>query len=211
LNAIAGWTRILRTDNLSNNTKNLALEKIDKNLRSQTKLVEELLDYSQILSGNINVEGVKVDFNKVFENTYQEIESKAKEKSIELLKDNQLNGHVILGDEDKIKIVIYNLLSNAIKFTHTGGRIETQLLEYDGEVQMTVKDNGKGISPDFLPHIFDRFSQADSSITRSYGGLGLGLTISNHIVKLHNGKIEANSEGLGKGSIFIVKFPYHKD
>jgi signal transduction histidine kinase len=211
LNAIAGWTRILRTENLSDKTKILALEKIDRNLRSQTKLVEELLDYSQILSGTIYFEGKQVDFNEVFENTFQEIELKAKEKSIELLKDNQLNGHTILGDEDKLKIVIYNLLSNAVKFTQLGGKVETQLFENDGTVQMTVKDNGRGISPDFLPHIFDRFSQADTSTTRGYGGLGLGLTVSNHIVKLYNGTIEANSEGLGKGSVFTLKFPYQKD
>ncbi|MCA1623685.1 MAG: hypothetical protein LC778_07755, partial [Acidobacteria bacterium] len=211
LNAIAGWTRILRTENLSDKTKILALEKIDRNLRSQTKLVEELLDYSQILSGTVHFEGKQVDFNEVFENTFLEIESKAKEKSIELLKDNRLNGHMILGDEDKLKIVIYNLLINAVKFTQLGGRVETQLFENDGAVQMTVKDNGRGISPDFLPHIFDRFSQADTSTTRGYGGLGLGLTVSNHIVKLHNGTIEANSEGLGKGSVFILKFPYQKD
>ena len=208
LNAIAGWTKILKTDNLSVNTKNLALEKIDKNLRSQTKLVEQLLDYSQILSGNVDFAENPVDFNKVFETTLLEIEPKAQEKSIELLKDIQLNGHIILGDEDKLKIVLYNLLTNAIKFTHFGGKIETLLLENSGMVQMIIKDNGKGISQDFLPHIFDRFSQADTSSTRGYGGLGLGLTISNHIVKMHNGSIEASSEGLGKGTIFILKFPY---
>lgn len=210
LNAIAGWTRILRTENLSDKTKTLALEKIDKNLRSQTKLVEELLDYSQILSGTIKFEGKLIDINNVFENTFQEIESKAREKSIELQKDNQLNGHKILGDEEKLKIVIYNLLNNAVKFTQRGGKIETELLENDGTIKMTVKDNGRGISPNFLPHIFDRFRQADTSITRDFGGLGLGLTISNHIVKLHNGTIEAKSEGLGKGAVFTLRLPTYR-
>jgi signal transduction histidine kinase len=93
-----------------------------------------------------------------------------------------------LGDEDKIKIVIHNLLTNAVKFTHSGGKIETAVRENDGAIQMIVKDNGRGIATDFLPHIFDRFTQADASSTRNSGGLGLGLTISNHIVKLHNGK-----------------------
>lgn len=211
LNAIAGWIRILKTDNLSHNTKKLALEKIDKNLRLQTQLVEELLNYSEILSGNINIEDKKVDFCRVFDHTFEEMESKAREKSIEFVKDNQLNGHHILGDEDKIKLVIYNLLTNAIKFTHSGGKVEAQALENEGNIQLSVKDNGKGISPDFLPHIFDRFSQADTSSTRSYGGLGLGLTISNHIVKLHKGVIEANSEGLDKGSIFTMKIPFYKE
>jgi signal transduction histidine kinase len=210
LNAIAGWIRILRTDNLSYNTKKLALEKIDRNLRLQTKLVEELLNYSEILSGNIYIGDKKVDFCRVFDSTFQEIESKAREKSIEFVKDNQLNGHHILGDEDKIRLVIYNILINAIKFTHSGGKVEAQALENEGNIQLSVKDNGRGISPEFLPYIFDRFSQADTSSTRSFGGLGLGLTISNHIVKLHKGVIEADSEGLNKGSTFTMKIPFYK-
>jgi signal transduction histidine kinase len=209
LNAIGGWTRILKTEDLSENTKKLALEKIEKNLRSQTKLVEDLIDYSQIVSGAIKVEDKEVNFSDVFENTFLEIEPKAQEKSIELYKDNRLNGHFILGDEDKIKIVIHNLLTNAVKFTHSGGKIETAVMENDGTIKMIVKDNGRGISPDFLPHIFDRFTQADASSTRNSGGLGLGLTISNHIIKLHNGRIEAHSEGTGKGSTFTVTVPHY--
>ncbi len=210
LNAIAGWARILKTDNVSTNTKNLALEKIDKNLRSQTQLVEELLDYSQIISGNTNFEGKKVIFPDIFECSCREIEEKAREKSIEFIKDNQLNGHTILGDEDKIKIVICNLLSNAVKFTHLGGKVEASAKEEGDNIQIIIKDNGQGISPEFLPHIFDRFNQADNSSTRNYGGLGLGLAITNHIVKLYNGTIKAQSEGKGKGSVFTVKFPVHK-
>ncbi len=210
LNAIAGWTKILKTDNLSANTKNLALEKINKNLRSQTKLVEELLEYSQILSGIVNFEEKPVNFSDLFENILQDIEASAREKNIEFITDNRLNGDLILGDEAKIRIVIYNLLTNALKFTQSGGKIETLLSEADGTVQMTVKDNGKGMSSEFLPQIFERFSQADTSSTRNHGGLGLGLTISKHIVKLHNGAIEANSEGIGTGSVFTIKFPQHQ-
>lgn len=211
LNAIAGWTKILRTNNLSPNTKNLALEKIDKNLRSQTKLVEELLEYSQILSGIVNVEESRVNFSESFESIFGEIEHSAREKNIEFVKDNRLNGHLILGDAEKIKIVIYNLLTNAVKFTDSNGKIETRLLENDGMILMIVKDNGKGISPEFLPQVFDRFTQADSSSTRNFGGLGLGLTISKHIVKLHKGTIEARSEGIGSGSVFTLKFPRHQE
>jgi len=211
LNAIAGWTKILKTNNLSASTKNLALEKINKNLRAQTKLVEELLEYSQILSGIIAIEAKGVNFSELFESIFREIEPFAHEKSIEVVKDNRLNGHLILGDADKIKIVIYNLLNNAVKFTQTNGKIETQLLENDGMIQMIVKDNGKGISPEFLPQIFDRFSQADSSSTRNFGGLGLGLTITKHIVKMHKGTIEAKSKGIGSGSIFFLKFPRHHE
>ena len=207
LNSIAGWTRILKTSDLSENTKKLALEKIERNLRSQTKIVEQLLDYSQIVAGTVKFEGKNIDFSDVFENTFSEIEHSAQEKSIELTKDNQLNGHLILGDEEKLKLVIYNLLINAVKFTNSGGKIETAITEHDGTIEMSVKDNGIGISEDFLPHVFDRFSQADTSSTRSSGGLGLGLTIASHIVKLHNGSIEADSKGHGKGSVFTVKVP----
>ncbi len=207
LNSIAGWTRILKTDDLSANTKTLALEKIEKNLRSQTTLVEQLLDYSQIVSGTVQFEGKDVNFSDVFEDAVLEVEPATQEKSIELVKNNHLNGHLILGDEDKIKLVIYNLLVNAVKFTHSGGKIETAVSEHDGMIEMIIKDNGIGISRDFLPRVFERFTQADASSTRSSGGLGLGLTISNHIVKLHNGTIEAMSEGEGKGSVFTVKVP----
>ncbi len=211
LNAIAGWSRILKTDNLSGNTRKLALEKVDKNLRLQTQLVEELLEYSQIISEGISLEGKEVVFSKVFEHSFQKAEKTAQEKNIEFVKNNELNGHTISGDEEKIKVVMNNLFSNAIKFTDQGGRIETFVKEKNGHIQMVVKDNGKGITADFLPYIFDRFRQDDNSSTRIYGGLGLGLAISNHIVKLHNGSIEANSEGEGKGATFIVRFPYNRD
>ncbi len=207
LNTIAGWTNILKSAELSGNTKKMALEKIEKNLRSQTKLVEELLDYSQIVSGTAKLEAKEFVFAEVFENVFSEINLAAQEKKIEFLKDNRLNGQRILGDENKIKLVIYNVLNNAIKFTDAGGKVETAISEDDGEISMRVEDNGKGINPDFLPIIFDRFTQADSSSTRGSGGLGLGLTVSYHIVKLHNGKIEAESEGEGKGSVFTVKLP----
>ncbi len=206
LNAIAGWTNILKMENLSLNTKKLALEKIEKNLRSQTKLVEELLDYSQIISRTTNLEDSQINFSEMFENVFQEFAPIAEEKRIELIKDNRLNGQMILGDE-KIKLVIHNLFSNAVKFTDAGGRISAVVSEDQGSVLMSIKDNGKGISWEFLPHIFERFRQADNSITRNFGGLGLGLAISNHIVKLHNGTIEANSDGKGKGSVFTVRVP----
>ena len=208
LNAIAGWARILRTDDLSDKTKKLALEKIDKNLRLQTGLVEELLEYSQIISEGINIEEREVVFSEVFEESWQQAEATAREKKIEFVKRNELNGHKILGDEEKIKIVIENLLSNAIKYTGVGGRVEALLTTAKGNIQMVVKDSGKGISADFLPHIFDRFRQDDNSSTRVHGGLGLGLAITSHIVKLHNGSIEAKSDGEGKGATFIVYIPY---
>lgn len=210
LNAIAGWAKILKTEHLSENTKSLALQKIEKNLRSQTKLVEELLDFSQIISGKINIETKQFDFSGVFESAFHEMEPKAHGKDILFVKNNELNGQKIIGDREKIKIVIMNLLSNAIKFTPQGGKVQIDVSENDENIEMTIKDTGKGISRDFLPFIFDRFRQDDTSTTRYYGGLGLGLAISEHIIRLHNGSIEAHSEGKEKGSVFTVKIPVNK-
>ncbi|MDQ6787248.1 MAG: CHASE domain-containing protein [Acidobacteriota bacterium] len=207
LNAISGWSNILKTENLSGNTKKLAFEKIEKNLRLQTELIEELLDYSQIISGTITFDGREINFSEMFENTFEEFEPKAREKQIELIKDNQLNGQKILGDDEKIKLVIQNLLSNAVKFTPAGGQIKAVLTENAGVIQMVIKDSGKGISAEFLPFIFERFRQADASSTRNFGGLGLGLAITNQIVRLHHGTINATSEGKGKGAIFTIKLP----
>ena len=207
LNTIAGWTRILKTDNLSESTKNLAFDKVEKNLRLQIRLVESMLDYSQIVSDTVILNSVEFDFSHVFEQLFAEFEPTAREKSIEMVKENRLNGQTIFGDENKIKVVIYNLLDNAVKFTHPGGTLEAVASENNGHIQMSIRDNGRGISTEFLPYVFDRFTQADTSSTRDSGGLGLGLTISNQIIKLHNGTIEAQSEGEGKGAVFTVKVP----
>jgi signal transduction histidine kinase len=207
LNAIAGWTRILKSDDLSGNTKGLALQKIEKNLRLQTTLVEDLLSYSQLVSSNENLERKEIDCSEIFESVYREFEKVAQKKGITITKENNLTGQKILGDPDKIKILIVNLLSNALKFTPSEGRINAALKVKDGCLEIKIEDSGRGINPDFLPHIFDRFSQYDSSTTRKFGGLGLGLAVSEHIVKLHNGTIEAKSEGEGKGSTFWVKLP----
>ncbi len=207
LNAIAGWTRILKSDDLSGNTKSLALQKIEKNLRQQTSLVEDLLSYSQLVSSNENLEKTEVDCAEIFEEIFDEFEKVARKKGITITKENLLNGQKILGDADKIKIVIVNLLSNALKFTPEGGTINASLKPSNECLEIRIEDSGRGIDPEFLPHIFDRFSQYDSSTTRKFGGLGLGLAVSEHIVKLHKGIIEATSEGEGKGSTFSVRLP----
>ena len=207
LNAIAGWARILKSEDLSENTKMLALQKIEKNLRLQTDLVEDLLNYSQLISTKENLEAVEIDFSDVFESVFPEFKKNAGEKSIELLKENNLNGQKIFGDADKLKIVISSLLSNAIKFTPAKGTITALIEQTDNFIIIQIKDSGKGVDPEFLPQIFDRFSQYDSSTTRNFGGLGLGLAVTEHIVKLHGGTIRAESEGEGKGATFSVKLP----
>ncbi len=211
LNAIAGWVRILKSEDLSENTKDLALQKIEKNLRLQTNLVEDLLNYSQLVSIKENLEKKEVDCSEIFESVYQEFESVAVKKGITITKENQLNGQKILGDADKLKIVIFNLFSNALKFTPSAGNIKTRIENTENCIEIIIEDSGSGISPEFLPHIFDRFTQNDTSTTRKFGGLGLGLAVSKHIVKLHNGTIKANSEGEGKGSTFSVKLPLYAE
>ncbi|MGI8883783.1 MAG: CHASE domain-containing sensor histidine kinase [Pyrinomonadaceae bacterium] len=207
LNAIAGWARILKTQELSRGTKELALQKIDKNLRSQASLVEQLLNYSEVISGKSVLKEEQVDFSELFEEAFKQIQPLVKEKNIDISKYNQLDHHLIRGDKEKLKIVIDNLLTNAVKFTQSSGKIEINVFESKSDIQMTVKDNGRGISPEFLPYIFERYKQADNPNIRDYGGLGLGLTISKHIVNLHRGKISAASEGKGKGATFSVTFP----
>jgi signal transduction histidine kinase len=207
LNAIAGWTRILKSGDLSLTTKDLALQKIEKNLRLQTNLVEDLLNYSQLISSKENLEKKEIDCSDIFETVFREIEPVAVKKGISISKEDRLSGQKILGDADKIKILLANLLSNALKFTPSGGTIETRLEQIENCIDIVIEDSGRGINPKFLPHIFDRFSQDDTSTTRKFGGLGLGLAVSHHIVKLHNGSIEAKSEGEGKGATFSVKLP----
>jgi signal transduction histidine kinase len=171
-----------------------------------------LLNYSEIISGKSVLKEEQVDFSELFEAALIQIAPLAKEKNITLSKYNQLDHHLIRGDKEKLKIVIDNLLTNAVKFTQSGGKIETKVCESEGNIQMTVKDDGRGISAEFLPFIFERYKQADNPNIRDYGGLGLGLTISRHIVNLHHGKIGAVSEGKGngKGSTFMVTFPIDK-
>ena len=207
LNAIAGWARILKTHDITEETRNTALQKIDKNLRTQAGLVEQLLTYSDIISGNIGVDEKQVNFSALVEETLSEMEPVAHEKNIALLKENKLNGEVVAGDTDQLKIVLECLLKNAVKFTEPGGQIDTSLTRSGEMVQFTVKDSGRGISSDFMPFIFDQYRQADTPNIRDYGGLGLGLTISRYIVGLHGGKIEAASEGKGKGSVFTLQLP----
>ncbi len=207
LNAIGGWTKILDSETLTSEVKELALGKIDKNVRAQTKLVEELLNYSQILAGKDGVPQTEIEVSWVIENACEEIAPCASSKNIELTKTIELNRQTVFGDEEKLSIALKNLLANAVKFTDSGGKINVKAFEHNDYVNIVVSDNGRGITPEFLPLIFERFRQADTSITRDAGGLGLGLTITDQIVKLHKGSVKAESEGSGKGSTFTIALP----
>ncbi|HEX8736840.1 MAG TPA: CHASE domain-containing protein [Pyrinomonadaceae bacterium] len=211
LNTIAGWTRILQADNIAPEMKEQALAKIDKNLRIQTKLVEELLDFSQIITGKGDLSSKPVEISGVFENAVADIAAQAGEKEIKIEKENRLNGQKVLGDSERLKKAFENVLRNAVKFTAKNGTISTEIKERGETVEMKISDSGRGINPKFLPHIFEGFRQADSSSTRQFGGLGLGLAISRHIIELHGGSIKAESAGEGKGSVFTIKIPISKD
>jgi signal transduction histidine kinase len=211
LNAIGGWVKILGSESVSPVLKETALEKIDKNVRAQSKLVEELLNYSQMLAGKDGIAQSEIEIANVVENACDEIAPIAASKNIEFTKAIELNGQTLFGDERKLLIAFNHLLSNAVKFTETGGKIEVSAFEQRGYLEIVVSDNGRGITSEFLPHIFERFRQADASITRDAGGLGLGLTVTNQIVKLHNGSIKAESDGAGKGSTFIISLPCGKN
>ncbi|HEX8249246.1 MAG TPA: CHASE domain-containing protein [Pyrinomonadaceae bacterium] len=211
LNTIAGWTRILHADTLAPEMKQQALEKIDKNLRIQTKLVEELLDFSQIITGKSDLNSKLVEISGVFEAAVAGVATQAREKEINIEKENTLNGQKVLGDSERLKKAFENILRNAVKFTSKNGTVFTEIKEQEDTIEMKIRDSGRGINPKFLPHIFEGFRQADSSSTRQFGGLGLGLAISRHIIELHGGSIKAESAGEGKGSVFTIKIPVSKD
>lgn len=210
LNTIAGWARILRASHLNVEKRRTALDKIDRNLRHQTELIDDMINYSQMVTDNSGLKKQKVVLSELFNEVFDEFKPAAEKKHIEFEKHNKLNGCVVKGDREKMKKLFENILSNAVKFTPTGGRVIADLNHKEDEIEICVQDTGVGIDTEFLPHIFEQFRQADSTITRKHGGVGLGLAISKHIVKLHNGTIEAQSQGEGKGTTIVVKLPLQK-
>ena len=207
LMAVLGWTHLLRTNNLDDAGKQRALETIERNARSQQQLIEDLLDVSRIISGKL-----RLDVRAVAPATFiaAAVESvrpaaDAKEIRLEVIGDADVSS--ISGDAGRLQQVVWNLLSNAIKFTPQGGHVELRCVRSGANVEISIKDSGQGISPDFLPYVFERFRQADMKTTRVHGGLGLGLAIVRQLVELHGGTVEVASEGEGKGATFLVKLP----
>jgi PAS domain S-box-containing protein len=206
LTAMLGWVRLLRTGELSPETANNALETIERNVKSQAQLIEDLLDVSRITTGKLRLILQPVDLGSVVKSATDAVRPAASAKNIKL--------QMILGDEapvygdyERLQQIIWNLLSNAIKFTPKGGKAQIEVNRVDSHIELTVTDTGEGIKAEFLPYIFNRFTQADSSISRPYGGLGLGLSIAKHIAELHGGTVKAFSEGEGKGATFTVILP----
>ncbi|MBD1863197.1 MULTISPECIES: response regulator [Trichocoleus] len=207
LNPILGWVQILRSGKLDADKVNYALETIERNARLQTQLIEDLLDISRILRGKLHLNSTAVDLVPTIEAALENIRLAAEAKHIQLTTRLEPRGKFIAGDVARLQQILWNLLSNAIKFTPTGGKVEVCLEYVDLEAKITVNDTGKGINPEFLPHVFDYFRQADSSTTRNFGGLGLGLAIVQHLTEIHGGRVQAASLGEGQGATFTVLLP----
>ncbi|MEH1835571.1 MAG: PAS domain S-box protein [Nostoc sp.] len=207
LNAILGWSKMLRTRKFDEKTTNHALETIERNAKLQTQLIEDLLDVSRILQGKLNLNICPVSLVMVVEAALETVKLAAQAKSIQIQTIFDANLGQVMGDPNRLQQVVWNLLSNAVKFTPTGGRVEIRLMEVGNQAQIQVSDTGKGISPDFLPYVFDYFRQADSTTTRTFGGLGLGLAIVRNVVEMHGGNVQAESLGEGLGASFTVELP----
>ncbi len=208
LNAMLGWVGMLRSGKLDESTTAHALEVFERNAKSQAQLIEDLLDVSRIISGKLRLDVQPVDISSVVQLAIDVVRpaADAKEVRLQIILDPQAGP--VSGDPGRLQQVIWNLLSNAVKFTHKGGRVQVRVARVDSYAEITVSDTGQGINPEFLPYVFDRFRQADSTLTRKYGGMGLGLAIVRHLVELHGGTVSAFSDGQGQGAVFTVKLPF---
>ncbi|MEH2125335.1 hybrid sensor histidine kinase/response regulator [Nostoc sp.] len=211
LNAILGWSKLLQTRRLDQTKTSEALATIERNATLQVQLIEDLLDISRILQGKLTLNITKIDLKSTVLSALQTMQLAAETKLIEVNTVFEPGVGQIMGDSTRLQQVVWNLLSNAIKFTPRGGKVEVRLQETDGYAQIIVSDTGKGISGDFLPFVFDYFRQADSTSTRNFGGLGLGLAIVRNIIEMHGGIVKADSHGEGQGAIFTVSLPLLAD
>jgi CheY-like chemotaxis protein/two-component sensor histidine kinase len=184
-----------------------ALETIERNAKAQSQLIEDVLDVSRIVSGKMRLNVRSVDLSAILEAAIDAIRPAADAKNIEIRRVLDSKSSLISGDSDRLQQILWNLLSNAVKFTPKNGRISIKLERINSHVEIVIADNGAGIEADTLPHVFERFSQADSSSTRTHGGLGLGLAIVRHLVELHGGTVRAASVGKNQGATFTVTFP----
>lgn len=207
LNAILGWLQILRAGRVDNDYSTHVLDSIERNAKAQAKLIEDILDASRIVTGKLRLDVGSVDLASIIEAAVDTVRPAANAKSIRLEMMLDPLAERVSGDPNRLQQVIWNLLFNAIKFTPVGGRVTVRLQGTESAVEVIVDDTGEGISAEFLPHVFDRFRQADSTSARKHGGLGLGLAIVRNLVELHGGTVSVNSEGEGHGASFTVRLP----
>jgi signal transduction histidine kinase/ActR/RegA family two-component response regulator len=207
LNAILGWTRMLKSGTLAQDKREQALLTVERNAIAQTRLIEDLLEVSRTVSGKVTLALRSLDPVGPIQAAIESVRPAAEAGRINLRATLDPAAGPILGDAERLQQVIWNLLNNAIKFTPPGGLVEVTLERRGGDAAITVRDSGIGIAPSFLPHVFERFSQADSSTTRAYGGLGIGLSIVKSFVEQHGGTVSAASDGHERGATFLVRIP----
>ncbi len=207
LNSILGWARLMEKGKLDEITTGKAINTIVRNAESQNRLIEDLLDVSRIISGKLRLEVMTIKPINVVESALETVRPAAEAKGIRIEIKGESDISHISGDPNRLQQVIWNLLSNAIKFTPPEGEVKLEIERTDDFVEIRVKDTGVGIKEEFLPHVFDRFRQADASSIRKFGGLGLGLAIVRHITEMHGGTVYALSAGENKGSTFVVRLP----
>jgi PAS domain S-box-containing protein len=207
LTSILGWSNLLTTGNLDEQASKRALETIARNARAQRRLIDDLLDVSRIITGKLRLHMRRVELAQMIEAVVEGLRPAADSRNIHFQTALDRRVSPMSGDPDRLQQIIWNLLSNAIKFTPKGGRVRVRLERIDSHVEITITDTGEGIEPELLPHVFDRFRQSDSSNTRGYGGLGLGLSIVRELVELHGGTVSVASPGLGGGTTFKLILP----
>ncbi|HET9479395.1 MAG TPA: ATP-binding protein, partial [Pyrinomonadaceae bacterium] len=207
LTSILGWASMIRNGEVEGSSATRAIETIERNARSQARLIDDLLDVSRIITGNLRLDLHPLNLAPIVEAAIDALRPTADVKGIQLRTESLGSDCLVKGDPNRLRQVIWNLLSNAIKFTQRGGVVVIDLRSVGSTVRLTVADTGEGISAEFLPYVFDRFRQAEGSISRKQGGLGLGLAVVRHLVELHGGSIYAESAGLGQGSLFTVELP----
>jgi PAS domain S-box-containing protein len=207
LNAILGYARMIRAGLVTGEKQTRAVETIERNATSLTQIVEDVLDVSRIISGKVRLNVQRVDMSQVVHNALEAVMPAANAKSVQVETVLDADSARVSGDPERLQQVVWNLAANAVKFTGRGGKVEVRLERAEAHVEVTVSDTGIGIAPEFLPHVFERFRQADSGTTRERGGLGLGLAIARHFVEMHGGSIQAASAGEGHGATFRLTLP----
>ena len=207
LNAVLGWSEILLSRTKEDSDARRGLETIARNARAQAQLIEDLLDMNRIVSGKIRLDVQRIELAPIIEAALDSVRPSADAKSIQVRRTIDPNAGPVFGDPNRLQQVVWNLLTNAVKFTPKGGKIDVLLQRVNSHIEIVVHDSGIGIGPEFLPHMFERFRQADSSTTRRYGGLGLGLSIVKQLVELHGGTVKAESPGADQGATFHISLP----
>jgi len=211
MTSILGWARLLKMGGLEESTVNEAIESIEKSARSQAQLIDDLLDVSRITLGKLQLSIEDVDLDEIVTSAVRAVQPAANAKGVRIRVDLDAAHPHLPGDPNRLQQVVWNLVNNAVKFTPPGGAVRVESIHDTEQIELRVSDTGEGMAPEFLPHIFDRFRQADSTTTRRFGGLGLGLAIVKQIIELHGGSVTASSEGLGLGATFRVVLPIRTD